>query len=229
LALIRTEAELTLRKTRTEAEYQGARQHILSEVERTSVLVADLLRVARTDSGVETFTLRLLDLGEIVQIVGERWASAANVRGLKFSVEVVGSDFAVLVDRDAIRRLLDTLLENAMKYTPSPGTVLLSLSSQANDVWVRVSDTGIGISEEDVPKIFDRFYRSDPARNRESGGTGLGLSIAKWIVERHGGTIEVCSSLGQGSTFTVALPTATQDAKQNNTLEPIDESPNLAR
>ena len=219
LALIQTEAELTLRKTRTEAEYQGALQHILSEVERTSVLVADLLRVARTDSGVETFALRLLNLGEIVQIVGERWAPVADARGLKFSVEIAGSDFAVLGDRDAVRRLLDSLLENAMKYTPSPGAVTLSLSNQDNNVLVRVADTGIGISEGDVPKVFERFYRSDPARNRESGGAGLGLSIAKWIVGRHSGKIEVCSSLGQGSIFMVTLPTVTQNARQNNTLQ----------
>lgn len=105
----------------------------------------------------------------------------------------------------SIRQLALILLDNAIKYTPAGGKISIRLESQGDDAVLSVSDTGVGISSEDLPHIFERFFRAD--RSRKAGGTGLGLSIAKWIVEQHGGAINVSSVLGHGTTFVVRLPT----------------------
>ncbi len=109
-------------------------------------------------------------------------------------------------DSDALRQLLLILLDNAVKYTPASGRITIRLQEQEDDVRLTVSDTGIGIEAEHLPHIFERFYRAESART--AGGTGLGLSIAQWIAGQHGGRIEVGSSPGQGSVFTVRLPKA---------------------
>jgi signal transduction histidine kinase len=115
----------------------------------------------------------------------------------------------VLADEAALRRAIDILLDNAFKYTPSPGTVHLSVEQQSDRVVITVRDTGVGIAAEEQSKIFERFYRVDKARSRDMGGAGLGLSIAQWIVQQHGGKIEVESGLGKGSIFRVELPLTT--------------------
>jgi signal transduction histidine kinase len=109
-------------------------------------------------------------------------------------------------DSDRLKQLMLNLVDNAIKYTPAGGTVSLSLSRQNGWAHLTVSDTGVGIPQEDLPHIFDRFYRVDKARNRLQGGSGLGLAIAKWIVQAHGGGIQVNSRVGEGTTFTVTLP-----------------------
>jgi signal transduction histidine kinase len=114
-------------------------------------------------------------------------------------VQVVG-------DADRLRQLFLNLIDNAIKYTPVGGVVTLALVRDGNCARVSIADTGIGIPEKDVAHIFDRFYRVDKSRAREQGGTGLGLSISKWIVDQHGGQIQVQSQVGKGSTFTVWLP-----------------------
>ncbi|HEY6072129.1 MAG TPA: ATP-binding protein, partial [Anaerolineales bacterium] len=116
-------------------------------------------------------------------------------------------------DPDRLKQLLLNLVDNAIKYTPSGGEVVLSLERDTQWVRVLVADNGMGIPAEDLPKIFDRFYRVDKARARDDadgsiGGTGLGLAIVKWIAEAHGGRIEVASDVGKGSTFTLLLPLA---------------------
>ncbi len=111
-------------------------------------------------------------------------------------------------DADQLKQVLVALLDNALKYTPYEGRVSLSLTTPANQAIVKVSDTGIGIAPDDLPHIFERFYRADRARSRERGGSGLGLAIVQSIVQEHQGTIEVESTLGKGSIFTVRLPVA---------------------
>ena len=106
-------------------------------------------------------------------------------------------------------RLLNILLDNAVKYTPSAGSIELALEAKNGNAVIAVRDTGIGISDEDQSRIFERFYRADKARSRELGGAGLGLAIAQWIVEQHKGSIAVVSSPGKGSEFIVELPIAT--------------------
>jgi signal transduction histidine kinase len=112
----------------------------------------------------------------------------------------------VLGDEDRLKQLILILVDNAIKYTPAGGAVDLSLSKENGTALIEVSDTGVGIPEEDLPLIFDRFYRVDKARSRDLGGSGLGLSIAKWIAQAHGGGIRVQSSFGEGSKFFVTLP-----------------------
>jgi signal transduction histidine kinase len=120
---------------------------------------------------------------------------------------VMGNEDQAIVqgDPDRLRQLMLNLVENAIKYTPS-GEIRLSLHKREGQVGLSVSDSGLGISKEDLAHIFERFYRVDKARSREKGGTGLGLSIVDWIVKAHGGYVEVQSEVGKGSTFTVWLP-----------------------
>jgi two-component system sensor histidine kinase ResE len=110
------------------------------------------------------------------------------------------------VDADRLQQVFHNLFENAMRYTPSGGSIVVGLTAAPGEARMDVSDTGIGIPEKDLPFVFERFFRSDRARRAYSGGSGLGLSIARWIVQAHKGKIAVRSAPGQGSTFTVSLP-----------------------
>jgi heavy metal sensor kinase len=206
ISLIRTEAEIVLRRSRGDAEYREALRHILLEAERTSGLLEQLLTLARADAGRESLRIASINLSAIVQEVGEQWRELMATRHLVFSCETNHEAITVLGDRSALQRLLTVLLDNAAKYTPPPGTVDLRVETTGSSAVIRVCDSGIGIALEDQPKIFERFYRVDKARSRDLGGAGIGLAIAQWIVQQHRGSIHVQSSPGKGSTFLVELP-----------------------
>ena len=206
VSLIRTEAELALRRFRGEAEYKESLRHILLEAERTTALIEQLLSLARADSGRETLHLQPVDLRQTLYRVVDSWQQMATIRNLQFSADLDAPDFSVLGDETLLRRLADILLDNAFKYTPSPGSVHLSLESTTDNVVITVQDSGAGIGEEDQGKIFERFYRVDKSRSRAQGGAGLGLAIAEWIVTQHRGSIGVESRPGRGATFRVELP-----------------------
>jgi len=206
VSLIRTEAELALRRSRGEAEYKESLRHILLEAERTTALIEQLLSMARADSGRETLHLEPVDLRQTLRGVLDGWQQVATIRSLQFSAGFAAADFSVMGDETLLRRLADILLDNAFKYTSSPGSVHLSLETKGDSAVIMVQDTGVGIAEEEQDRIFERFYRVDKARSREQGGAGLGLAIAQWIVTQHGGLIEVESQLGHGATFRVELP-----------------------
>jgi len=208
VALLRTEAELALRKSRGEAEYRDSLRHILLEAERTTALIEELLSLARADSGRETLNMRPVDLRETLRGSVADWQQVATLRNLRFQENIAASESLVLGDETALRRVVNIILDNAFKYTPSQGTVEISLTQQENQAVVMVRDSGVGIAAEEQSKIFERFYRVDKARSRDSGGAGLGLSIALWIVQQHRGSIEVESTPGQGSVFRVKLPLA---------------------
>jgi heavy metal sensor kinase len=209
VSLIRTEAELALRRSRGEAEYKESLRHILLEAERTTVLIEQLLSMARADSGRETLNLQPVDLRQTLRSVVDGWQQVATIRNLQFSTSLDEQSSYVMGDETLLRRLTDILLDNAFKYTPSPGEVHLSLEQKAENAVLTVRDSGVGIAEEDQTKIFERFYRVDKARSRAQGGTGLGLAIAQWIVTQHRGSIAVESRPGEGSTFRVELPLTT--------------------
>jgi heavy metal sensor kinase len=205
ISLIRTEAEIALRKSRSEEEYRDALVHILSEAEATSSMVEKLLSLARSDSGQRALEWRPVDLGDTaLRVVGE-WQAVLESKALRLTKAIAGGVY-VVGDTTALRQLLNILLDNAVKYTPGPGTIALSVEERSNTAVLKVTDSGIGIDPEDRDRIFERFYRADKARSRESGGAGLGLAIAQWIVMQHHGSLEVESTPGKGSTFLLELP-----------------------
>jgi heavy metal sensor kinase len=206
IALIHIEAELALRKSRDEAEYREALRHILVEADRTTRLIEELLTLARADSGSEALKFHSLDLLIPLRDSASKWSQLASKQNLQFIDHLDAQHLPVMGDEDALRRVIDILLDNALKYTPTPGKVTLSAKQTTGFVTVSVEDTGIGIASQDQVKIFERFYRVDKARSRELGGAGLGLAIAQWIVHLHKGSITVNSEQGRGSVFQLHLP-----------------------
>jgi len=209
VSLIRTRAEIALRKRRSEEEYHNALAEILDEAEHVSALIEDLMLSVRADTGGQALRFTRLDLADLVRHVGKQGRTLAEARRLQWSLEVPGGSVWLGGDADALRRLMLILIDNAVKYTPEHGTVGISLHHSNGTANIHVTDTGIGIPESDRVHIFERFYRTDAARSRDSGGTGLGLAIALWIAKAHQGDITVQSSEGQGSRFSVRLPLAT--------------------
>ena len=206
IALIRTTAELTLRRERSPETYREALRQVLLESERTTRLVEDLLLLARADAGLPSLPLERLELIPLVRDVCRQGQILAGARQLEISAEIPDEPVFVEANDPALRRMLLLLLDNAVKYTPSGGRIILSVDRGPAGATVAVSDTGIGIPETALPHVFERFYRVDESRNRDAGGTGLGLSIAKWIAERHHASLEAESVVGQGSVFRIRFP-----------------------
>ena len=206
LALMRTITEVSLRTSQTESDYREAQMDTLEELEKTSTMVEKLMLLARADAGVETLHRSPLDLADTLRDVCRQGRTLAEGKQINLVEKNLATAVTVDGDRDAVYRLFLILVDNAVKYTPSGGLITVSLAGVDHSVVVEVEDTGIGIASNDLPHIFDRFYRADKARSRELGGVGLGLSIARWEAEAHGGSIEVQSVPGKGSTFRVRLP-----------------------
>ncbi len=178
------------------------------EARRMSRLVEDLLLLAKADAGRLPLENAVVELDTLVLEVYNQ----ARLFGEGVHVKLGAMDqLQVEGDADRLKQLLLNLVSNGIKYTPEGGSVTLSVTRDERWARIDVSDTGIGIPSEDLPHIFDRFYRVDKARSRAKGGTGLGLSIAQWIAEAHGGTLRVTSALGQGSTFSVLIPALVAD------------------
>jgi heavy metal sensor kinase len=197
LAVIRTTAELALRRSRSPEAYRDSLQEIGVEAERMTALVEDLLILARSDAGVADMPLSPLDLREVLEDVVAEMRSLAEFRGVR--IKPVLSKTMISGNRAALHRAFLVLLDNALKYSADGGEVIVTLSDTA----IEIRDFGAGISAEDLPHIFKRFYQADRARSQ--GGYGLGLSLAETIVKAHGGSIEVSSTLGEGSSFRVVL------------------------
>lgn len=206
LTLIRTNAELALRRPRTETEYRETLERILDASEETTQLIESLLTLARADVGASQLQFASVDLTPLLQKTGQKAALLALEKGLTFSESFAAEPLLLHADAAATERLLLALLDNAVKYTPPQGHISFRSFAEAGYAIIDVEDTGIGISEQDLPRIFDRFFRADQARSREVPGSGLGLSIARWVVDAHGGNIEVSSRLGDGSLFRIRLP-----------------------
>jgi two-component system phosphate regulon sensor histidine kinase PhoR len=183
-------------------------ERIEEQAERLNQLILDLLSLARLESGQELFEHRPLVLAPVVGSCVESHRQRAEARSLELSLDLgpLDGETRVMADEEAIRQILDNLIDNAIKYTPDGGSVSIACRAEGELVSVEVADTGIGIPRDDLPRVFERFYRVDKARSRELGGTGLGLSIVKHLVQSIGGQINVSSRVGAGSQFTVQLP-----------------------
>ena len=198
---------------------------IEAELERMTRLVNDLLLLARADVGSLPVTTETVEMDTLLLDVYRQ------VKALRPKVEVTLEEVdqvQVTGDSDRLKQLILNLVDNAVKYTPAGGQVFLSLHKDAGYAELTVRDTGIGIPEEDLPFIFDRFYRVDKARARAHGGSGLGLSIARWIVEVHKGTLTVDSKVGEGTTFTVRLPLRSPSSEPPEAPPAQHNQPSLA-
>jgi two-component system, OmpR family, phosphate regulon sensor histidine kinase PhoR len=182
---------------------------ILSQCHRLQELLNDLLTLSRLEGVAPALERESVDLGDVVRHAVELISAAAREKRVEIVIEESGSALPpVLGDPDGLERLLLNLLDNAIKYNRPEGRITLRLSRSGDDAVLEVSDTGIGIPPESIPRLFERFYRVDKGRAREEGGTGLGLAIVKHVAQAHGGQVEVESRLGRGSTFRVRLPFA---------------------
>jgi len=206
IALMRTRAEIALRRPRSEDAYRETLDQVLKELERTSGLIEKMMLLARADSGVETLQRIHLNLAESVAQACREGRTLAMAKQISFHEQLPEAPVWVEGDTHFLRRLFLILIDNAVKYTPPEGRIDVTLGTDAGGAVAEFRDTGIGMAAEDLPNIFERFYRSESARAREMGGAGLGLSIGRWIAEAHGGTIEVESTVGQGTVFRVRLP-----------------------
>jgi two-component system phosphate regulon sensor histidine kinase PhoR len=176
---------------------------IIKETERLTRISEDLLTLSQAESG--TPEKKPFNLAALLRTVIGRFLPQAEKAGIALSIEVP-EELHAYANADQIEQVIVNLVDNAIKYTPADGWVRVWAEREAEGILVHVADTGIGIMSEDLPRIFERFYRVDKARSRQSGGTGLGLSIVKHIVESHGGYVKVESEFNRGSTFTFYLP-----------------------
>jgi two-component system phosphate regulon sensor histidine kinase PhoR len=194
------------------------RTHFLEQIavqsDRLHALILDLLSLARLESGEELFEFQAVPLAELVETCLERHRPRAEAKGQVLELFPPAGEPAIeaWADEEAVEQILDNLLDNAVKYTPEGGRVSVRWRREGEQVCLEVADSGIGIPEADLPRIFERFYRVDKARSREMGGTGLGLSIVKHLTQALHGSVHAASRLGQGTTFTIRLPRPTPTA-----------------
>ena len=205
LAAMRAAVEITLGQPREIQEYRNVLASLGEQCERLTALVNGLLLLARADAGEVDVRRESVDLAALVSDVTDTYEPLAEERGVGLTAHTT-SPVPVLGDSPRLRQLVTNLVDNAIKFTPAGGTVTLRVECDGTRARLFVSDTGEGISESDLPHIFERFYQVSSARS--SGGCGLGLSICRWIVNAHGGTIEAKSNEGTGTIFLVMLPIA---------------------
>jgi signal transduction histidine kinase len=208
LMVLRAGVERGLTHPQTPRDVMEGLDETLDQINQMTEMVDDLLTLARADEGRAPLALEETDLRELVADVSETAGMLGEDGRLSVTTQMPDGPVRLAVDRHRIRELLLNLVTNAIKYTPPGGTVGLTLGSGDDHATLVVSDSGIGIAPGDLPHIFDRFWRADPARSRtgDRPGVGLGLAITKWIAEAHGGSITVQSRPGRGSVFTVRLP-----------------------
>jgi len=209
ITIMMTTSGLALSRNRTPEEYRSALRSINVECEATAQLLDTLLIIARADLVDQKIEWRAVNLTEMVEEISLQFEARAMLKEQTIDLQVENNVF-VDGDLSLLRRVVSILLDNAIKYTPEKGFIRASLTKEESKVKIQVSDTGIGIPAHALPKIFDRFYRVDESRADSGESSGLGLAIAKWVVEAHHATIDVASTPGMGSTFTVSIPASGQ-------------------
>jgi heavy metal sensor kinase len=205
ISSMRGEAELVLSKPRPIEEYQRVLANYIEKLDLVTKMINDLILLLKFDSDEAGLEMAPIKLNELLVNLRELFGVLAEQKGIEFTSDEI-EEADVLGDRTRLQQLFTNLIDNAVKFTHPGGRIDVSLRKNEEIARVSISDTGIGIPEEEFEHIFERFYRVDKSRARESGGTGLGLSICQWIAKAHHGKIEVESELGKGSRFTVSLP-----------------------
>lgn len=187
---------------------------ISSEAKRMARLVSDLLTLSRYDTNMAVINKSEFDLGELVKDINDRLILEVEKKKQNVECFVTADVPLVYADKNGIERVILNILTNSIKYTPDGGNIKIYVGFVYNDAYVKIKDSGIGIPEEDLQKIFERFYRVDKARTRELGGTGLGLSIAKEILEKNNSRIDIKSQVGKGTEVVIRIPTKQQYEKE---------------
>ena len=205
LTILEGEMSVALKRQRSPEEYESVLRSCLEEIERLTSIVHNLLTLARLDDREIVLQRAAVDISDLACGVLEDMQILAAQKSIRLSCSAVGP-LTVSADPQFLRQVLINIIGNAVKYTPEGGAVTVAIQREASRATVAVRDTGIGIRAEDLPYIFDRFFRVDESRS--SAGFGLGLSIAKSIIEAHGGTITVSSEPGTGTCFSIMLPVA---------------------
>lgn len=213
---IRGEAEVALARARSADEYRDVIESCLEEAERLSDLIGDLLFLARAESPLVDLRRERLDVGELLGGVREYYEASAADGGVSLTSTVAEEPVVAELDRTLMQRAVGNLVSNALAHTPPGGTVVLETridssnpdfsSTELPKIRIEVTDTGVGIPAEALPRIFDRFFRVDSSRSQSSGGTGLGLAIVQSIALLHGGDVEIASQPGQGTRVTLHMP-----------------------
>jgi len=205
LCALRGEAEVLLSKRRTAEEYQEGLAHLIEQFDRLNRMIDGLILLSKSDSSEVELKMVPLRLDLLLKDISGLFQVLAEQKGVALEVDAP-CEVTVKGDKVRLQQLFTNLIDNAIKYT-SKGSIRVTVKKNQNFAGIRISDTGIGIPQEEQEKVFKRFYRVDKSRSRETGGAGLGLSIAQWIAHAHRGRIELKSEPDQGSTFTVYLPT----------------------
>lgn len=211
---IRGEAEVALKRARSVEDYREVLASCLEEAVRLSRLIGNLLFLARTESPEAHLKRESTEIEQVLQAVHDYFEPAAVEAGVRLEVECAGT-IAISVDRMLVRRALANLVFNALSHTRAGGKIILRARGKAGDLLVEVQDTGVGIPPEALPRVFDRFYRVDRARSSRSGGTGLGLAIVRAIVAMHGGSVDIRSKTGDGTTVGFVLPMQPGDSRKS--------------
>jgi two-component system phosphate regulon sensor histidine kinase PhoR len=183
-------------------------ERIQEQADRLHNLIIDMLSLARIESAQEVFNIEPVAVNEVVESCLAAQRPAAQAKRIELRVEPADAPCSVRADREGLREILDNLVDNAIKYTGDGGSVIVRWRLRESEAAIEVEDTGIGIGQDDLSRVFERFYRVDKARSREMGGTGLGLAIVKHLAQSFGGGVSAKSVPGEGSAFTVTLPLA---------------------
>ena len=206
IAIIRGESEFALKKERDKEEYKRVISVSLEETKRMLKIIEDLLLLTKMNYQPDVLKFEQIDLTQFIRIIYEQAKILASKKNITVNINTPEETGMVNADELHLRRLFLNLIDNAIKFTPASGSITINLRYEDQKAAVSIIDTGIGIEEENVPKLFDKFFRIEGKTKDNSPSSGLGLSIAQSIAELHGGEISVTSRAGQGSNFSVSIP-----------------------
>jgi len=206
ITAIKGEAEVVLERGKDVEEYRDVMESVVLEMDRLTRMINRLLYLSRGDSGMDKLDIKKVELMGLLSKMVEFYRVLAERKNIILDLSTKEGSFFAQADHSKLEELFSNIIENAIRYTPENGSITIEIAKQKDKHVISISDTGIGIPEEEQGKIFERFYRVDKARSRDDGGAGLGLSIAAMIVKMHKGEIKVKSQPNKGSVFTISLP-----------------------